>query len=189
MLRLWSIFLVWFLGNFRFYRLEYFTWRMEIEVFERINVAIFPLNSTYTKNQEQGENQNEFCGAGLEFKLPIYVNLSISISKEMSTERSWKQLFISNEHTWHLGLGFFKKKFILLHWVSVPAPRTFHVAQGSIVSAQTYLPHSMCDLSSSTTGIEPESPALEGSFFFFFFGGEVLHNVVWCLAGHNEIQL
>ena len=81
-----------------------------------------------------------------------------------------------------------KNLFILLHWVSVPAPRTFHVAQGSIVSAQTYLPHSMCDLSSSTTGIEPESPALE-EIFFFFFGGEVLYNVVWFLPGHSEIQL
>lgn len=75
-------------GSFRFYRLEYFTLRMEIEVFERINVVILPLNSTYAKNQEQGENQNEFCGVGLELELPIYVDPSISLSKEMSTERS-----------------------------------------------------------------------------------------------------
>lgn len=64
-------------GSFGFYRSEYFTLRMEIEVFERTNVVIFPLNSTYAKNQEQGENQNEFCGVGLELELPINVNLSI----------------------------------------------------------------------------------------------------------------
>lgn len=75
-------------GSFRFYRLEYFTLRMGIEVFERINVVILPLNSTSAKNQEQGENQNEFCGVGLELELSIYVDLSIGLSKEMSTERS-----------------------------------------------------------------------------------------------------
>lgn len=122
MLRLWLIFLMWFFGSFRFYRLEYFTWRMEIEVFERINVVIFPLNSTYTKNQEQGENQNEFCGAGLEFELPIYVNLSIyryiqgNVHWEVLKTTPHKQWAYLASRSWFL---FKKKKKQLIYFTAL----------------------------------------------------------------------
>ena len=57
-----------------------------------------------------------------------------------------------------------------------PGPSLY--CKGSVVSGQTYLPHSTWGLSSSTTGIELEPPALEGSWFVFVLRISALQSCV-----------